>query len=279
MGLRRNTEAGLRRVVESGLRIIRGGPRSIPAASAFRRTVLLLLVIGAAACDRTDTSNTPVTTTSPAGTSTAPSSASAKHRDEALVRVVNAAPSGNLDLFAGDLLLFDGLAFKTVTPYRAIDGQRYAFALRPAGMTQAKPLASNTEGLTDGSFYTAVAMPGDDGRAQLRIVSDQLDNPASGKARLRVIHAGTNAGQVLLRQAGTTDHLLEDVDYRSVSGYRDVGLINGTIEVVGQQAVSRVLATVNAHLEAGRFYTIVLVAGGPSTPGLEAFLIEDALSP
>jgi hypothetical protein len=249
------------------------------AASAFRRAVLLLLVVGAVACDRTDTSNAPVTTTSPAGTSTAPSSASAKHRDEALVRVVNAAPAGNLDLFAGDLLLFDGLAFKTVTPYRAIDGQRYAFALRPAGMTQAKPLSSNTEGLSDGSFYTAVAMPGDDGRAQLRIVNDQLDDPASGKARLRVIHAGTNAGKVLIRPAGTTDHLLEDIDYLSVSGYRDVGLINGAIEIVGQAAVSRVLASVNAHLEAGRFYTIVIVAGASSAAGLEAFLIEDALSP
>jgi len=240
---------------------------------------MALLVIGAVACDRTDTSNAPVTTTSPAGTSTAPSSASAKHRDEALMRVVNAAPSGNLDLFAGDLMLFDGLAFKAVTPYRAIDGQRYAFALRPAGMPQAKPLSSNTEGLADGSFYTAVAMPGDEGRAQLRIVGDQLDSPAGGKARLRVIHAGTNAGQILVRPSGTTDHLLEDIDYLSVSGYRDVGPINGTLEIVGQGAVSRVLATVNARLEPGRFYTIVVVAGAPSVPGLEAFLIEDALSP
>src|SRR5262245_2055983 len=102
----------------------------------------------AAACDRTESSNAPGTTTSPAGTSTAPAPAAARHRDEALVRVVNAAPSStNFDLFAGDLLLFDGLAFKSVTPYRAIDGQRYAFALRPAGMTRAQPLSSNTEGL------------------------------------------------------------------------------------------------------------------------------------
>jgi Domain of unknown function (DUF4397) len=241
---------------------------------------LLLAAIITVACDRTDTSNAPVRTTSPAGTSTAPSSASARHRDEALVRVVHAAPAGNLDLFAGDLLLFDGLAFKNVTPYRAIDGRRYAFALRPAGMTLAKPLSSNTEGLSNGSFYTAIAMPGEDGGApQLRVVSDQLDHPASGKARLRVIHAGTNAGKVLIRPSGTTDHLLEDIDYLSVTGYRDVGLVNGVVEIVGQGAVSTVIATVNAHLEAGRFYTIVIVAGATSAAGLEAFLIEDALSP
>jgi hypothetical protein len=243
------------------------------------RGIILIAAIFAMACDRTDTSNAPVTTTSPAGTSTAPSSASAKHRDEALVRVVQAAPSGNLDLFAGDLLLFDGLAFKSVTPYRAIDGQRYAFALRPAGMTQAKPLSSNTEGLTDGSFYTAIAMPGDGRAPQLRIVSDQLDNPASGKARLRVIHAGTDAGPVQIRPAGSTEQLFEGIDYLSVSGYSDVALINGAIQVVGQGPSAPVLATINAHLEAGRFYTIVIVGGAKSAPGLEAFLIEDALSP
>jgi hypothetical protein len=32
----------------------------------------------------------------------------------------------------------------------------------------------------------------------------------------------------------------------------------------------------NAHLEAGRYYTLVIVG---SAPKLEAFLIEDALSP
>jgi hypothetical protein len=247
--------------------------------NAFRWTILVVAAIFAVACDRTDTSNAAVTTTSPAGTSVAPSSASAKHRDEALVRVVHAAPSGNLDLFAGDLLLFDGLAFKAVTPYRALDGQRYAFALRPAGMPLAKPLSSNTEGLSDGSFYTVVAMPGDGHAPQLRVVSDQLDRPAAGKARLRVIHAGTNAGPIIIRGAGNNDQLFEGLDYLTVSGYRDVALINGAIQVVGQGASAPVLATVNAHLEAGRFYTIVIVAGATSAAGLDAFLIEDALSP
>src|SRR5689334_25330411 len=99
---------------------------------------LVVIAMIATGCDRTETraesSTAPVTSTTPAGSSTAPSPAAAKHRDEALMRVVHASPTGNLDLFAGDLLLFDGLAFKSVTPYRAIDGQRYAFALRPAGM-------------------------------------------------------------------------------------------------------------------------------------------------
>lgn len=243
--------------------------------AAFGAAMLLTLP----GCSSSDTSNAAVRSTSPAGTSTAPSSASARHRDEALMRVVHASPSGNLDLFAGDLLLFDGLAYKSVTPYRAIDGQRYAFALRPAGMTLAKPLSSNTEGLSDGSFYTAIVMPGDARGPQLRVVSDQLDNPPGDKARVRVIHAGSDAGPVQLRAAGAADQWFEGVDYQSVSGYRDVAPMNGAIQVIGQGPAGAVLTTVNAHLEAGRFYTIVIVGGAQAAVGLEAFLIEDALSP
>src|SRR5262245_59477733 len=138
----------------------------------FPLVFILTLAVFASACDRTETTTGAVTSSSPSGSSTSPSSASAKHRDEALVRVVHAVPGGTqLDLLAGDLVLFDGLGFKSVTPYRAIDGQRYAFALKPAGMPRAKPLSSNTEGLQDGHFYTAIAMPGDGRTPNLRLVA------------------------------------------------------------------------------------------------------------
>ena len=234
----------------------------------------------AAGCDRADTTNAAVKTTSPAGTSAAPSSESAGHRDEALMRVVHAAPAAtNVDLFAGDLLLFDGLEFKAVTPYRAIDGQRYAFALRPAGMARANALSSNTEDLRDGDYYTAFAMPGDGTSPNLRIVSDHLDRPASGKARLRVVHAGVDAGKVDLRAPGATAALFDDVEYQSVTDYRDVSPLNGAIEIVGEDKSAPALATINSHLEAGRFYTLVILGNARSSPALEAFLIEDALTP
>lgn len=247
------------------------------------RTPSWLALVGAAllamGCDRTDTSNANITTSSPAGTSTVPSSAAARQRDNALVRVLNAVPSGaTYDLFAGDLLLFDGLGFKAVTPYRAVDGQRYAFALRPAGMTQAKPLSSNTENLTDGDFYTAIAMPGDGSGPLLRVVNDHLDSPASGKARLRVVHAGTDAGKVDVRAADATTNLFDDVEYQSVSDYQDVAPMNAQLQIVSDGQTTPV-ALSTAHLEAGRFYTLVIVSNAAAPTKVEAFLIEDALSP
>ena len=67
--------------------------------------VIPLMVTG---CQRDTTENSPVTTKSPAGTSTAPSSEAAEERDTALVRVVHAIPGGgNVDVFADDARAFD----------------------------------------------------------------------------------------------------------------------------------------------------------------------------
>jgi len=245
----------------------------------FPVVALLATALIAVACDQTETSSAKVTSSSPAGTSTVPSSDAAKQRDNALVRVVHAVPSGTtFDLFAGDLLLFDGLGFKTVTPYRAVDGKRYAFALRPAGMTQARPLSSNTEDLKDGDFYTAIAMPGDGHGLHLRVVNDHLDSPASGKARLRVVHAGTDAGNIDVRSGDASATLFDNLEYQSVSDYRDVAPMNGQVQIVsaGQSAP---VATTTAHLEAGRFYTLVIVGNAAAPNKVEAFLIEDALTP
>jgi hypothetical protein len=240
---------------------------------------LLAMAVVAAACDRTETRTLNVTTSSPAGSSTVPSSAAAKGRDNALVRVLQVVPAGSsFDLFAGDLLLFDGLGFKAVTPYRAIDGKRYAFALRPAGMTQAQALSSNTEDLKDGDFYTAIAMPGDGHGPLLRVVSDHLDSPSPSKARVRIVHAGVDAGRIDVRAAGFSSPLFDAVDYQTVSDYKDVTPMNGQLEVVGAGTAAPVDATAAAHLEAGRFYTLVVVANASTPSKVELFLIEDALS-
>ena len=50
------------------------------------------------------------------------------------------------------------------------------------------------------------------------------------------------------------------------------------MQIVGADGPRCVLATINAHLEAGRFYTLVIVGNAARRPRLEAFLIEDALS-
>lgn len=240
----------------------------------------LLVAAGSAACARGESSTAAVTTTSPGGQSTAPSSAALEGRDEAMVRVVHAVPAGApLDIYAGDLAVFEGLAYKAVMPYRVVDGKRYVFAARPAGMPNAKPLSSNTEGLDDGEYYTVFALPGLNHGVHLRVVDDLLTAPAEGRAKVRVVHGSADAGEVDLVVPGGEAALFDGVDFQSITGYEEMPPMNGQIEIRGEGQAG-VLATVaNARFEAGRFYTIVVVGNARSTPKIEAFVIEDAPTP
>ena len=235
--------------------------------------VLLLMIVG---CQQESTRNAPVTTSSPAGQSTAPPAAAAQRRDMALLRVVHAIPAGStVDVFADDNKVFDGLAYKAVTPYREIDGQRYTFRLRPAGMNQARPLASNTEGLDDGNHYTVFAVPGDGEAASLRVVADTHSMPSSGKARVRVVHASGDAGEFDVYAVGRTPVMFDGVDFQSVTAYDEIDPLSGSLELRPQGESNVMLTIPNVRLEAGKTYTIVIVGRVRTAPKLEAFVIED----
>jgi Domain of unknown function (DUF4397) len=234
---------------------------------------LPLMILG---CQQESTRNAPVSTSSPAGQSTAPAAAAAERRNMALVRVVHAIPAGStVDIFADDNKVFDGLAYKAVTPYREIHGQRYTFRLRPAGMNQANPLASNAEGLTDGNHYTVFALPGDGEAASLRVVADTHSLPSRGKARVRVVHASGDAGQLDVYAVGRTNVVFDRVDFQSVTDYDEMDPLSGSLEL-RPEAESNVMLTVpNIRLDAGKTYTIVIVGRVRTAPKLEAFVIED----
>ena len=176
-----------------------------------------------------------------------------------------------MDVYAGDLVAFYAVPFKSVTSYRALDGKRYVFSLRPAGMTNAKPLGTNTEALEDGRYYSVFALPGEGRNAHLRVVNDHLDRPSNGKSRLRIVHGGGGLDTADIRASGAPTALLEGVTFQAVTDYHDVNPFNGAIEV--HSGGTPVLVLPNAHLEANRFYTMVIVG-----PPLEAFIIEDQLA-
>lgn len=199
-----------------------------------------------------------------------------EERDNALVRVVHAIPAGTaVDVYGDDHRLFDRVAYKSVTPYREVDGQRYAIAVRAAGNATAEPLARNSEGFDDGSHYTVFAVPGDDGKAMLRVVKDDHSLPASGKARVRVVHASHDAGDIDVFVAGQNDPVIDGVNAATVSDYDEIEPVTGALEV-RRDGQSRVLHTLRGvQIAAGRTYTVVVAGGLDAAPRLDAFVIED----
>ena len=163
----------------------------------LRALLTLAALLIAAACSSESNQNQPVTTTTNTGTSNAPPAAEVKQRGNALVRVVHAVPGGpSVDVFADNNKEFTGVAYKTTTPYKEVSAERHTFRIRPAGQNTAQPIAETSEGLSDGKHYTVVAMAGSDGKPTLKVFNDDLAPPSSGKAKVRVLHASPDAGEV-----------------------------------------------------------------------------------
>ncbi len=226
-----------------------------------------------------DSSRTaPVTTTTPDGQTEAPSAAAAERVDAALVRVVHAVPTtSTVDVTADEMPVFEGVDFREITPYKEIDGQRYGFALRTAGTApESEPLASSSEGLHDGEYYTVFALPGDDGQPVLQVVQDDHEAPTEGKARIRVVHAAANAGELDVVVAGSDETLISGVDFRSVTGYDEVDPAAGELTLRANNGSAAVASIDTVRLEAGKAYTIVVVADAGQT-SVETLVFQDAV--
>src|SRR5262245_1468589 len=110
------------------------------------------------ACTSESQRTEPVTTTTEKGASTAPPAKEAEKAEKALVRAGNTLPgSAPVDVFIGDKKEFSNVAYRTVTPYKEVADVQKQFVIKPAGQDSAPPLAQNTEGISGGDHYTAIA--------------------------------------------------------------------------------------------------------------------------
>jgi hypothetical protein len=83
--------------------------------SLFLATAVLFL---AAACSSEPKQTQPVVSKTDSGTSTAAPAKEVAQRNNALVRVINAAPGATaVDVFADDQKSFQAVSFRQVTPY------------------------------------------------------------------------------------------------------------------------------------------------------------------
>jgi hypothetical protein len=231
-------------------------------------------------CRQDPTRDAAIKTTSPGGTTTATASDEAERKDVALIRTVYAIPAGStVDVFADENRIFDSLAYRTVTPYREIAAQRYSFRLLPAGLNLAEPLATNSERLRAGSYYTVFAVPGDGEAASLRVVTDRNVLPDAGKARLRVVHASRDAGEFDVFALGRQEALFDGVDFQSVTDYLAVDPFVGALELKPDHQSGTMLTIPQIRLDAGKSYTLIVVGRVRTDPRLDTILVEDQAVP
>jgi Domain of unknown function (DUF4397) len=244
----------------------------------FFSTIIAMVVSLMAACALESGRTESVTTTTDKGTSSAPPAREVEKRDKALVRVVQALPDfERVDALVGDNKEFTNVTYKTVTPYKEVSDTQEQFAIRPAGQDSAQPLAQNREGIRGGDHYTAIAMPATDGKPTLRVVSDSLTPPPSGKASVRIIHASPDAGEVNVFLQDKANATFEGVNSQTVTFYKEVDPMTATLEVRPQGKTDVLLRVPNVTFEAGHIYTYVIAGKASGAPKLEAVKIDDRL--
>jgi hypothetical protein len=242
-------------------------------------SLLALTALASGAC-RADPPETPVRTTSASGSWTAPSAKQAADRDRALVRVVSAIPGASrLDLFADGVKLAEGIEYRTVTPFVEVASGRQALRLRPAGMDTAEPLADENHNFRAGQHYTVIIMPGEDGgpAAVVRTFDDPMDVPDEGRAAVRVIHAGADAGRVDVHVQERQEPLARALDFQGATDF--VGLEPpASLELRPADRTETMLRVAELRLAAGGMYTVVVIGRTRTDPPLETLLLEDRLA-
>ena len=262
----------------------------------IRVFMLLFSVLVAAACSRESQQTQPVTTTTEKGTSTAPPAKEVEQRGRTLVRVVHAMPdSASLDMFADEGKAFANITYKAVTPYKELSGTlpptppvtevpapsnklQVVFRVRPVAQDKTVPLAEATEVLTPGNHYTVIVLPSAEGKKRsLKVTSDDLTPAPSEKARVRVIHASPDAGEVDVYAKERDKALFDGVNFESEVGYKEVEPMTATLEVRPKGKRSPLATASNVKWEAGKTYTIIVTGRVKAAPRLEAVTVEDQL--
>jgi len=227
------------------------------------------------ACSR-DTDNKPVASDTPSGASTSPPASAANERDRALVRIVDAVPGAPIDVTADQETVATKVTYSTVTPYKEVSASANDFAVKMDGAPEGPIVAENSESIMGGRHYSLVAFPGkENDRAAVKVITDDIAQPADGKARVRVINATPDVEQLDIVAQGGTDILFDDVDFREASGYKDIDPTTTRGLELRSEDGKRVLAKPAVTLEAGRNYTIVVAGKTQGGPPLKAIVIED----
>jgi hypothetical protein len=205
-----------------------------------------MLVTG---CNKESKQTAPVASESGGAASKAPESgAQADKNDQALVRVIDAAPDATaLEVTADKNPVFTRVEYKDVTPYKALPANFDDFAVKAAGQDSAVPLAENSESIVSGRHYTLVIFPetlaakadrrDDAAKGEktektlaINLIADDLQQPSAGKARVRVINAAAGTDDVEVYLRGQKDALFDDVDFKEAIAYKEVDPVKTTLE-------------------------------------------------
>ncbi|GAA2749581.1 DUF4397 domain-containing protein [Amnibacterium kyonggiense] len=177
------------------------------------------------------------------------------------VRVAHLSPDTKamdvrLAQLSGDSSVFSiaDLSYGSVSKYLTLAAGRYAVAMRPAGSAASStPVVSSFVDVRAGSA-TTVAVFGRNADLMTRAISDSLELPKTGDARVRVVQASTSSTPVTVT-ASPSRTIVSDAASTTVSPYADVRAGSWTLTATSGSRT----ATTAIDLRAGQIASVFVL--------------------
>jgi hypothetical protein len=86
-------------------------------------------------------------------------------------------------------------------------------------------------------------------------ITDDLTNPATGKAKIRFVHVSPDAGKLNLAVTGGAD-LFTEKEFKSATEFKEIDAKKQSFEIVDQGSDAVLSTLVDVDIKAGKIYTI-----------------------
>ncbi|MEA2515900.1 MAG: hypothetical protein QOJ59_5389 [Thermomicrobiales bacterium] len=174
---------------------------------------------------------------------------------DATVRVVHASPGApNVDVLVDGQPVVEDLAFGAATEYLAIPGGDHKVQVTPTGQGADAAVIDTDLNIDAGAAYIFVAL-GQLNEIEGEVYDVNLDPVDEGKARVRLIHASPDAGDISVAVT-SGDELFGGVSFKDATDYKDLDAGSYSLDVKGEG--DRVLLTAeNIDFAAGDVYDVV----------------------
>jgi hypothetical protein len=179
-------------------------------------------------------------------------------KERVFVRFVNAtAHPEPVALYLDKVAVASDVAPDKVTPFMETDARRHVVEVRSNDPKH--PAATNSENFAAGEYYTVVGYSNKEGAPEVAIFEEKRTEPATGKARIHVIHMAPGVEDLDVYSAGSKDALAESIDFNT-SSYVEVDPTVRSIEIKreGEGVVSLLID--NLTLTPGDTHTIIVEA-------------------
>ncbi|WP_334148206.1 DUF4397 domain-containing protein [Microbacterium sp.] len=165
----------------------------------------------------------------------------------------------------------DGVAYGDVSTYQSLPAGSYTVSMVPAGASGSSvPVISETVTIS-ADTATTVAAYGPTADLQVRAFEDDLTQPSSGSARIRLIQASTLTPEVDV-STSTGDSIAQDAKAGSATGYAEIPAGDWSLELTGKG----VSDTAEVSVDPGSVTTLFVL--DTSSGGLTILPVLDSAS-